>query len=110
VSEEGVGRVFAALGDPTRRAVVLELGRRDTVTATELAAQHPMSRQALAKHLGVLEQAGLVVPSRHGRETRYTLRPEPLADAADWLVRAGAEWDERLARLGRLAAERAGGR
>jgi DNA-binding transcriptional ArsR family regulator len=107
MTEAAVGRVFAALADPTRRAVVLELGRRATVTATELAEQHPMTRQALAKHLGVLEQAGLVEHARQGRETRYALRPEPLTEAAGWLVQAGAAWDERLARLGRLAAARA---
>jgi len=107
VSELEVGRVFAALADPTRRAVVAELGRRPTVTATQLAAEHPMSRQALAKHLVVLEEAGLVEHAREGRETRYALRPAPLAAAADWLVAAGAAWDDRLARLGDVAARRA---
>lgn len=109
MSAPDVGRVFAALADPTRRAVVSELGRRPTVTATELAVEHPITRQALAKHLAVLEDAGLVEHERQGRETRYALRPAPLAEAADWLVAAGAAWDDRLARLGAVAARRASG-
>src|SRR3712207_7250908 len=64
------GRVFAALADPTRRAVVADLRGGATVTATQLTARHPMSRQALAKHLGVLEDAGLVAHARDRKSTR----------------------------------------
>lgn len=103
MTQEPLGRVFAALADPTRRAVVLELGAGATATATELARRHPMSRQAIAKHLAVLEDAGLVTHARHGRETRYALDVAPLGEAAGWLATAGAAWDDRLARLARAA-------
>ena len=60
-----------------------------------------MTRQAVAKHLGTLRAAGLVAPTRAGREIRYRLRPEPLGDALDWMERVGAQWDERLVALRR---------
>jgi predicted transcriptional regulator len=72
-----VERVFDALGDPGRRALVASVAARGTATATELAAELPVTRQAVAKQLGAL------------------------ADAAEWLVEMGARWDERLAALGR---------
>lgn len=58
-----------------------------------------MTRQAVAKHLGVLDRAGLVEQDRRGRETVYTLAPDPLTDAAGWIEATGARWDQRLARL-----------
>lgn len=58
-----------------------------------------MSRQAIAKHLRALDEAGLVQASREGRETRYALTPQALDPAAEWLAHVGADWDERLARL-----------
>src|SRR3954463_6836917 len=76
--------VFAALADPTRRRVVTELASRDTVTATELARTLRVTRQAVAKHLAALAEAGLAAPRRQGRETRYRLTPEPLEEARDW--------------------------
>ncbi len=63
--------------------MVLELGAGETATATELARRHPMSRQAIAKHLAVLEEAGLVTHARHGRETRYALDAAPLGDGGE---------------------------
>jgi DNA-binding transcriptional ArsR family regulator len=93
--------VFAALGDPTRRAVLEQVAARGEVTATELAAALPITRQAIAKHLGVLAGAGLVAPRREGRETRYAPTPEPLGDAIAWMADLGARWDARLARLQR---------
>lgn len=104
----GVDAVFAALADPTRRHVLDEVGRRGAATATEIAADLPVTRQAVAKHLGVLADAGLVGARRAGRETRYRVTPEPLGDAIGWMARVGAEWDERLARLQRLTARGAG--
>jgi DNA-binding transcriptional ArsR family regulator len=101
-----VDAVFAALGDATRRTVLDEVGRRGSATATELAADLPVTRQAVAKHLGILAGAGLVDARRSGRETRYRVTPEPLGDAIGWMTRVGAEWDERLARLQRLVAQR----
>ena len=102
--EERVGVVFAALADPTRRHVVAELARRDSATSTGLAAELPMTRQAVAKHLGALGAAGLVHHERVGRETRYALTPGGLADAAEWMAEIGAQWDGRLARLHELFA------
>ncbi|MCU1498195.1 MAG: transcriptional regulator, ArsR family [Acidimicrobiales bacterium] len=93
------GAVFAALADPTRRAVLRQVAEQGPMTATELAAHVPVTRQAIAKHLGVLAEAGLVTPSRAGRENRFSATPAPLADAERWLHAAGQAWDGRLARL-----------
>ena len=93
------GRVFDALADPHRRYVVEALAERETATATELAAELPVTRQAVAKHLAALSDAGLVGASREGRETRYELTPGPLAAAMDWMASVGADWDARLAAL-----------
>jgi DNA-binding transcriptional ArsR family regulator len=101
----GVDDVFAALSDPTRREVLRSLSRRPELTASRLAGELPITRQAVAKHLATLQRAGLVEPRREGRETRYVLTPAPLADAMDWMAEVGASWDQRLARL----AERARG-
>ena len=95
------GRVFDALSDPNRRYVVEALAGRETATATELAAELPVTRQAVAKHLAALNEAGLVESRREGRETRYELTPGPLAAAMDWMASVGAEWDSRLAKLRR---------
>lgn len=101
-SDRRVGAVFAALADPTRRHLVASLASEPGATATKLAAALPISRQAVAKHLATLDEAGLVTPSRSGRETRFELRAKPLAEATGWMAAVGAEWDDRLARLGRL--------
>jgi DNA-binding transcriptional ArsR family regulator len=100
-AEQDVGAVFAALADPTRRQLVMSLAAGSTVTATRLSADLPMTRQAIAKHLAMLDHAGLVEAERRGRETHYRLTPEPLADAADWMAAVGGEWDDRLAALKR---------
>lgn len=97
--EAGVGAVFAALADPTRRHVVSLLAQQPTVTASQLADELPISRQAIAKHLAALADAGLLSATHAGRETRYRLTPRPLAEAMRWMADAGARWDERLARL-----------
>ena len=88
-AEQNVGAVFAALADPTRRQLVMSLAAGSTVTATRLSADLPMTRQAIAKHLAMLDHAGLVAAERRGRETHYRLTPEPLADAADWMAAVG---------------------
>jgi DNA-binding transcriptional ArsR family regulator len=93
--------VFDALGDPGRRALVASIADRGTATATELAAELPVTRQAVAKQLGALADAGLLRATRVGRETRYAVTPQPLGEAAAWLVEMGAQWDERLAALAR---------
>jgi len=95
--------VFAALSDPTRWQVLDLLAARGEGTATTLAAEVPVSRPAVIKHLGVLDRAGLVTSHRHGREVRFTVRPERLEETAGWLAGIASEWDARLARLKRLA-------
>ena len=96
--------VFAALGDPTRVAVLEAVAAGGPVTATELAAELPITRQAVSKHLTVLREAGLVTGERAGRETRYEARPDGLEPAGRWIAEAGAAWDRRLARLQRQVA------
>lgn len=95
-----VDAVFDALGDPSRRTLVRAIAARGDATATELAADLPVTRQAVAKQLVALADAGLLRATRSGRETRYAVTPEPLGDAVGWMVEVGAEWDDRLARLG----------
>ena len=100
----GLNEVFGALADPTRREVMLSLAERPGLTASSLAGELPMTRQAVAKHLVALSSAGLVESRRAGRETRYTLTPAPLVDAMQWMADVGAEWDERLARLAKRSS------
>jgi DNA-binding transcriptional ArsR family regulator len=95
--------VLAALVDPTRRRVLDAVATRGQATATILAAELPVSRQAVVKHLAVLDRAGLVEGRRAGREVRYVVRSERLADTARWMARVAAEWDDRLATIKRLA-------
>lgn len=93
--------VFAALADATRRELLCEVVDRAPVTATELAADRSISRQAVAKHLRALEEAGLVTARREGRETRYEADPAPLDAASAWIDATGAAWRRRLGRLRR---------
>lgn len=95
------GLIFSALADPTRRQLVRLMRERPAITASSLVGELPMTRQAITKHLAGLADAGLVRSTRAGRETQYTLTPEPLADAMAWMVSAGARWDDRLDRLER---------
>ena len=97
--EPQVGAVFAALADPTRRQVVQMLSPGTTVTASALARELPITRQAVAKHLAALDHAGLVAGERRGRETHYRLTPDPLTEAAGWMAAVGADWDDRLSAL-----------
>ena len=107
MSGDGAGPVFDALADRNRRRLISLLAARETATATELAAELPVTRQAIAKHLASLSAAGLVRSTRRGRETRYELTPAPLEDAVAWMAEVGAAWDERLERLRRyLGPER----
>jgi DNA-binding transcriptional ArsR family regulator len=99
LSPEPPDAVFAALADPTRRDVLRAVAERGPVTATALAGGLPVSRQAVAKHLGLLRDAGLVAAERSGRETRFVARTEPLEELASWAAQAGRRWDARLARL-----------
>jgi DNA-binding transcriptional ArsR family regulator len=105
-AEARAAAVFEALADPTRRAVLRDVAEQGPSTATELAAELPVSRQAVAKHLAVLREAGLVAPARAGRETRFTATLAPLAEAGRWLDRTGQAWESRLARLDARARDR----
>jgi DNA-binding transcriptional ArsR family regulator len=93
--------LFAALADGTRRRVLRAVAEHGPVTATALADRLPVSRQAVAKHLGLLREAGLVTAERSGRETRFTAATGPLDQLAAWAETTGRRWDDRLARLRR---------
>jgi len=96
------------LADPARRQLLELLGGQAAASATALAGQLPVSRQAVVKHLAVLQQSDLVTRHRDGREVVFTVRPERLAATASWLTSVAASWQERLQLL-KQAAE-AGGR
>ena len=93
------GPVLSALADATRRAVFEHVVADGPITATELASGRDISRQAVAKHLDVLDRAGLVHGERAGREVRFRADAAPLADTAEWMRRTGDAWDRRLSRL-----------
>jgi DNA-binding transcriptional ArsR family regulator len=94
--------VFAALGDDTRWSILRALGEGDA-SASALAERLPVTRQAIAKHLAVLEQVGVVESHRAGRELRWSVLGSRLGDTARELDRIGAEWDRRLAAIKRIA-------
>ena len=96
--------VFVALADPTRRELLERLASGPT-TATGLAVKFPVTRQAVVKHLGALEDAGMVAKQRHGREVHYRLESAPLSEATAWLTRLSARWEQRLLRLKRYVEE-----
>lgn len=96
--------VFGALSDPTRRRLLSLLDDRGEASATELARNLPVTRQAVVKHLGALSGAGLVASRREGRAVLFRPTPEPMSDAMAWMTTVGAQWDERLAALQRELA------
>jgi DNA-binding transcriptional ArsR family regulator len=97
---DAIGPVFAALADPTRRHVVETLVRDGSTSVPALSSALPISRQAIAKHLAALGDAGLIERAPEGgREVRYRLRPGALQPASAWLDETAAAWDERLVRL-----------
>ncbi len=102
---DAVAEVFSALADPTRRRILDALAAHGEATATVLAAELPVSRQAIVKHLGILDRAGLVAGHREGREARYHVIPERLGVTARWMDRVAAAWDTRLSAIKRLAEE-----
>jgi DNA-binding transcriptional ArsR family regulator len=100
-ADDRAGAVFGALSDPTRRALLAAIAEHPAATATQLASELPISRQAVLKHLNALTDAGLVDRTRSGREVRYQFTPAPLSDAVGWMAEVGGEWDDRLAQLRR---------
>ncbi|MFI8193343.1 ArsR/SmtB family transcription factor [Streptomyces sp. NPDC085946] len=108
---EAVDSVLGALADPTRRRLLDLLAGLGEATATTLAERLPVSRQAVVKHLAVLDAAGLVSGGRVGREVRYAVRPAGLDATARWMASLAADWERRLATIRRVAeaAERDAG-
>ena len=101
---QGVDEVLAALADPTRRRLLDVLAARGEATATSLAVDLPVSRQAIVKHLAVLDRAGLVEGHRQGREVRYAVQPERLDATARWMAGLAAEWGASRTRIDPEAA------
>ena len=100
-----VAPVFAALGDPTRLALIERLGDGLPLSIARLSEGLGLSRQGVTKHLHVLRDAGVVTSSRVGRETRYAIRPDSVERGRDYLSRASAQWDETLERLRKRVEE-----
>ena len=96
--EDALSATFAALADPTRRAILARLVEGEA-PVTELAKPFAMSLPAISKHLKVLERAGLIERSRHAQWRPCRLAPEPLKDVADWVGRYRRLWEERFDRL-----------
>lgn len=95
--------LWSAIGDPTRRRMLDLLLADDGGTATTLSDRLPVTRQAVAKHLGVLDRVGLVHVTPAGRERRYRVDDAQLARAAAQLADVGSTWDARLRRIKRIA-------
>ena len=89
--------VFAALGDPVRLSLLAKIG--DGSSITKLAAGLPITRQAVTRHLRVLEDADLIEAQRSGRELRFVARPDRLNEAKSWLDDVAQQWDGTLRRL-----------
>jgi DNA-binding transcriptional ArsR family regulator len=105
VSSSPLDRTFAALADPTRRALVMRLAAEPELSVSELAAPFEMSLPAVMKHLDVLSDAGLVGRNKIGRTVACRLDAEPMRDAFDWLYRYQKFWSERLDRLAAFLEE-----
>jgi len=91
--------VFAALGDRTRLSLLAKLSRGESLSIARLSSDTDLTRQAVTKHLRVLEEAGLVESQRIGRESKYIMRPESLDAARDYLEGVSRLWDDALGRL-----------
>ena len=94
-----LNRTFAALADPTRRALLAQLEERKAVTVSELAEPFPISLPAIMKHLNVLSGAGLITRTKAGRTVTCRLTAEPMEQAMDWLNHYQRFWTERLDQL-----------
>ena len=92
-------RIFAALGDPTRRAILARLEREESLSVSALAEPFAIKLPAVMKHLDVLGHAGLITRSKHGRTVDVRLAPDPLREATEWLARYERFWSPALDRL-----------
>jgi len=97
--------VFSAVADPTRRSILEYLRKEGPLSISALSKPFPMSRQAVTKHLSILEEAGLIQGAVAGREKIHRLRTDPLREVDEWLAPYAAAWDERLGRLKNYLAE-----
>jgi DNA-binding transcriptional ArsR family regulator len=104
-NEETLNRTFAALADPTRRALLARLGSRDGISVSELAQPFAMSLPAVMKHLDVLSDAGLVAREKTGRTVACRLTADPMEQAMQWLNRYQRFWTENLDRLAAFLEE-----
>ena len=100
---ERLDRTFAALVDPTRRAILARLEREDGASISALAQPFAIKLPAVMKHLDVLDEARLIVRSKRGRTVTVRLRPEPIRQAMDWLSRYERFWSKSLDRLAAYA-------
>jgi DNA-binding transcriptional ArsR family regulator len=98
-SNKNLDRTFAALGDPTRRAILDRLARRTSASVSELAEPFSIKLPAVMKHLGVLDEAGLITRSKSGRVVTVRLKPGSMRDAMSWLRRHELFWSARLDKL-----------
>jgi DNA-binding transcriptional ArsR family regulator len=98
MSPDRLSKVFAALADPTRREILVQLSR-GVRSVTELAEPHDMSLPAISKHLRVLEQSGLIERGREAQWRPCRLQAAPLKEAVDWIGQYRRHWEERLDRL-----------
>src|SRR2546421_12010398 len=103
-SSDRLDGVFAALADPTRRAILARLASGEA-SVNELAAPFDMSQPAISKHLKVLERAGLISRGRDAQRRPRRLEPQPLAEATEWLERYRAAWGSHFQRLDTLLNE-----
>jgi DNA-binding transcriptional ArsR family regulator len=105
LSQPSLDRTFAALADPTRRALLARLGEDAEVSVSDLARPFTMSLPAVMKHLDVLSEAGLIAREKTGRTVVCRLRAAPMAEATGWLNRYEKFWSERLDRLAAFLEE-----
>ncbi len=91
--------IFAALGDETRLSLLAKLSDGQSRSIAKLSADTVLTRQAITKHLRVLENAGLVSSARTGRESQFAFRPETIAEARSYLEEVSEQWDNALSRL-----------
>jgi DNA-binding transcriptional ArsR family regulator len=97
--DAGLDRTFAALADPTRRALLAQLGAQESASVSELARPFAVSLPAIMKHLDVLSDAGLISRSKSGRTVSCRLNAAPMREAADWLGHYRKFWEDRFDRL-----------